>query len=225
MESLSDAEKDYLGISALDAEEMMKDYLLAAKMADQLISDVPREVSDDEARTVTVQSILVKTYTENADGSRTEFDESRKAEAKTRAQAIRDEIQNGMDNFLGITFSAYISKYNEDSVSTYTIAKGDVDSAFEEAAFGQQVGTISDVVETKDGYRIIKPIATSDEASLESNKEAILQKRLEEAYDQAYDSYVSGMDCQLNEDRWNQIALCEDPEVTTDRFFEVAAGN
>lgn len=225
MESLSDAEKDYLGISALDAEEMMKDYLLAAKMADQLISDVPREVSDDEARTVTVQSILVKTYTENADGSRTEFDESRKAEAKARAQAIRDEIQNGMDNFLGITFSAYISKYNEDSVSTYTIAKGDVDSAFEEAAFGQQVGTISDVVETKDGYRIIKPIATSDEASLESNKEAILQKRLEEAYDQAYDSYVSGMDCQLNEDRWNQIALCEDPEVTTDRFFEVAAGN
>ena len=61
MESLSDAEKDYLGISALDAEEMMKDYLLAAKMADQLVSDVPREVSDDEARTVTVQSILVKT--------------------------------------------------------------------------------------------------------------------------------------------------------------------
>ena len=204
---------------------MMKDYLLAAKMADQLVSDVPREVSDDEARTVTVQSILVKTYTENADGSRTEFDESRKAEAKARAQAIRDEIQNGMDNLLGITFAAYISKYNEDSVSTYTLAKGDVDSAFEEAAFGQQVGTISDVVETKDGYRIIKPIATSDEASLESNKEAILQKRLEEAYDQAYDSYVSGMDCQLNEDRWNQIALCEDPEVTTDSFFEVAAGN
>ena len=100
-----------------------------------------------------------------------------------------------------------------------------VNLTFEEAAFGQQVGTISDVVETKDGYRIIKPIATSDEASLESNKEAILQKRLEEAYDQAYDSYVSGMDCQLNEDRWNQIALCEDPEVTTDRFFEVAAGN
>ena len=224
MDSLSDAEKKYLGISDNDAAEMLEEYRLAAKMARQMVSDVPDEVSDDEARTVTVQSILIKTYAENADGSRTEFDDGQRAEAKAKAKAIRDEIQNGMDNLLGITFDTYIAKYNEDSTSTYTIGKGEVDSAFEQAAFNQPVGTISDVIETQDGYRIIKPIATSDESQLQANKETILQKRIQEAYEKAYDSYASELDCQLNEERWNQIVLCEDPEVTTDSFFQVCAG-
>ncbi len=224
MNSLSDAEKKYLGISESDAAEMLEEYRLAAKMAQQMVADVPDEVSDDEARTVTVQSILIRTCTENEDGSRTEYSDSQKAEAKARAQSIRDEIQNGMDNLLGITFDTYIAKYNEDSVSTYTIGKGEVDSAFEQAAFNQPVGTISDVIETQDGYRIIKPIATSDESQLQANKEAILQKRIQEAYEKAYDSYASELDCQLNEERWNQIALCEDPEVTTDSFFRICAG-
>lgn len=225
MNSLSDAEKKYLGISENDAAEMLKEYRLAAKMARQMVSDVPDEVSDDEARTVTVQSILIKTYAENEDGSRTKFNDSQKAKAKAKAQSIRDEIQSGMDHLLGITFDTYLAKYNEDSVSTYTITKGEVDSAFEQAAFNQPVGTISDVIETQDGYRIIKPIATSDESQLQANKKAILQKRIQEAYEKAYDSYASELDCQLNEERWNQIVLCEDPEVTTDSFFQVCAGD
>lgn len=224
LSSLSDAEREYLGISENDAVEMVKEYRLAAKMAEQMTSGVPDEVSDDEARTVTVQSILIKTYSENGDGTRTEFTDSQKAEARQRAQELRDKIQYGMDNMLGITFDTYIAEYNEDSVSTYTLGQNDADSAFAQAAFSQPVGTISDVIETADGYRIIKPIATSDETQLQSNKEAILAERIQKAYEAAYDSYVSEMDCQLNEDRWNQVALCEDPEVTTDSFFAFCAG-
>ena len=130
-----------------------------------------------------------------------------------------------MDNMLGITFDTYIAEYNEDSVSTYTLGQGDADTAFVQAAFNQPVGTISDVVETADGYRILKPIATSDESQLESNKEAILEKRIREAYESAYDEKASKLDCQLNEDRWNQVPLCEDSSVTTDSFFAVCAGS
>ena len=223
--SLSETEQKYLGISEQDAVDMLQDYRLAAKMAEEMTSGVPDEVSDDEARTVTVQSILIKTYTEGADGSRTEFSDSQKEDARKRAIELRDKIQYGMDNMLGITFDTYIAEYNEDSVSTYTLGQGDADTAFVQAAFNQPVGTISDVVETADGYRILKPIATSDESQLESNKEAILEKRIREAYESAYDEKASKLDCQLNEDRWNQVTLCEDSSVTTDSFFAVCAGS
>lgn len=224
IESLTDADKKYMRISERDVQRMFREYALAAKMAEALTADVSREVSDDDARTVTVQSILIKTYTTDADGNRVEFTDAQKAEAKEKAQSIREEIQNGMDNLLGITFAEYIAEYNEDSTSTYTLSKGDSDSAFAEAAFNLQVGSISDVVETADGYRIIKTIASSDESQLESNKESILEERLETAYEQAYDEYVSEMDCQLTESRWSEVKLCEDAEATSDNFFKLCAG-
>ena len=224
MESLTDADKEYMRIGERDVQRMFREYALAAKMAEALTADVSREVSDDDARTVTVQSILIKTYTTDADGNRVEFTDAQKAEAKEKAQSIREEIQNGMDNLLGITFAEYIAEYNEDSTSTYTLSKGDSDSAFAEAAFNLQVGSISDVVETADGYRIIKTIASSDESQLESNKESILEERLETAYEQTYDEYVSAMDCQLTESRWSEVKLCEDAEATSDNFFKLCAG-
>ncbi len=223
MDSLTEADRSYLKITGSDAQNMFREYTLAAKMAEQMTAGVSREVSDDEARTVTVQSILIKTYTTGADGSRQEFSDQEKAQAKARAEAIRQEIQDGMDNLLGITFAEYIAKYNEDSTSTCTLSGTASDTAFAQAAFNQPVGTISDVVETADGYRIIKPIATSDEAQLESSKEAILEARLQDAYEAAYDENAEQLDCQLTESRWSQVKLCEDLEAVSDNFFALCA--
>ena len=221
MDSLSDADRAYLDITQNEVLTMYLEYDLALQAAEALIADIDTEVSDDEARTVTVQSILIKTYTTDADGNRVEFTESEKAEAKARAEAIRQEIQDGMDNLLGITFVSWMAEYNEDSVTTYTFGRGEVDSAFEEAAFNQAVGTISDVVETEDGYRIIKTISISDDAETLANKEAIAAARAEAAYEETYDALVSQMDYNLSKERWAQITLCDDPEVTTSNFFAV----
>ena len=218
---LSEADLEYLNLTSSQAADMYEDYHLALEAAQALIADVDREVSDDEARTVTVQSILIKTYSEDADGNRAEFSEEEKEEAYERAVSIRQEIQDGMDNLLGITFVTWMAEYNEDSVTTYTFGKGEVDSAFEEAAFSLEIGTISDPIETSDGYRIIKVIATSDEAEVEANKETILKARLDAAYEEAYNAYLEDLDYNLNRDRWNDISLCDDPEVTTADFFEI----
>ena len=218
---LSEADLDYLGVQMSQITQMYEEYDLALEAAQALIADVDREVSDDEARTVTVQSILIKTYSEDADGNRVEFSEEEKEEAYERAVSIRQEIQDGMDNLLGITFVTWMAEYNEDSVTTYTFGKGEVDSAFEEAAFSQEIGTISDPIETSDGYRIIKVIATSDADEIEANKETILEERLDEAYEEAYNELLEGLDYNLNRDRWAEITLCDDPDVTTMNFFEI----
>lgn len=224
IETLSDADRQYLRITQSAVQVMLQEYLLASKAASGLTEDVSREVSDDEARTVTVQNILIKTYTTDASGNRQEFTDERKAEAKARAEAILQEIRDGMDNNLGITFLEYIAKYNEGDSGTVMISKGEVDSAFEEAAFNQPVNSISEVIETADGYRIIKPVATSDETQLRSNKEAILEKRLSDAYEAAYDSAAQDLDYQLRQQRWNQVELCGSDEASSDCFFSICAG-
>ncbi len=223
MESLTDADLQYLRVTQSTVQRMFQEYLLAAKTANSLTAGISREVSDDEARTVTVQSILIKTYGTDADGNRTEFTQEQKAEARTRAEAILKEIRDGMDNNLGITFLEYIARYNEGDAGTLVISKGQTDSALEEAAFEQPVNSISEVIETADGYRIIKPVATSDETQLRANKETILEKRLQDAYESAYNDAAGALDCQLRQQRWNQVELCGDASAVTESFFALCA--
>lgn len=220
-DELTKEDIEYLDVEKTLIQQMYEEYALAVKTAESLIEDVDTEISDDDARTVTVQSILIRTYDIDEEGNRVEFSEEEKQEAKEYAQEIRDEIQYGMDNYLGITFAEYIAEYNEDSVSTYTFGKGEVDSAFEEAAFNQQIGTISDVIETEDGYRIIKTIALSDDEEIEANKEILVQEKIETAYESIYNAYVQELDYNLNKNRWAQIELCSEEEVTTSNFFAV----
>lgn len=220
-DELTKEDIEYLDVEKTLIQQMYDEYALAVKTAESLIEDVDMEISDDDARTVTVQSILIRTYDIDEEGNRVEFSEEEKQEAKEYAQEIRDEIQYGMDNYLGITFAEYIAEYNEDSVSTYTFGKGEVDSAFEEAAFNQQIGTISDVIETEDGYRIIKTIALSDDEEIEANKEILVQEKIETAYESIYNAYVQELDYNLNKNRWAQIELCSEEEVTTSNFFAV----
>lgn len=219
MESLTDADLQYLRITQSTLQMMFQEYLLAAKTASTLTAGISREVSDDEARTVTVQSILIRTWGTDAAGNRVEFTDQQKEEARTRAEAILKEIRDGMDNNLGITFLEYIAKYNEGDSGTLVVSKGQADQALEEAAFEQPVNSISDVIETADGYRIIKPVATSDENQLRANKETILENRLQEAYEAAYNEAAGALDCQLRQQRWNQVELCEDEEAVFDSFF------
>lgn len=220
-DELTKEDIEYLDVEKTLIQQMYEEYALAVKTAESLIEGVDTEISDDDARTVTVQSILIRTYDIDEEGNRVEFSEEEKQEAKEYAQEIRDEIQYGMDNYLGITFAEYIAEYNEDSVSTYTFGKGEVDSAFEEAAFNQQIGTISDVIETEDGYRIIKTIALSDDEEIEANKEILVQEKIETAYESIYNAYVQELDYNLNKNRWAQIELCSEEEVTTSNFFAV----
>ncbi len=223
MESLTDADRQYLKVTQSTLEMMFREYMLAARVADSMIADISREVSDDDARTVTVQNILIRTYQTDASGNRQELADAQKAEAKARAEAILQEIRDGMDNNLGITFTEYVAKYNEGETGTVTVSKGEVDTAFEEAAFNQPVGSISEVVETADGYRIIKPIATSDESQLQENKETILERRLQSAYEEAYNNDALLLDCQMRQERWTGVTLCDDAEATSDNFFDLCA--
>lgn len=57
---------------------MYEEYSLAQKVYEYLIADINPEISDDEARTITVQHILVKTYSLNEAGERVPYTDEKK---------------------------------------------------------------------------------------------------------------------------------------------------
>ena len=93
---------------------MYEEYALAQKVYQQIIHDINPEISDDEARTIVVQHILIKTYTTDGTGKRVQYTDHAKEQAYEKAGEILELALAGEQ-----AFETLISKYSEDENSSY----------------------------------------------------------------------------------------------------------
>ena len=162
--SLNDKERELLAVNEPLIQAMYKEYALAEKVYEYLIADINPEISDDEARTITVQHILIKTYSLNENGEQVPYSEQAKREAYQKAAEALRRAQEGE------TFTSLIAEYSEDSNESYSFRKGTLDPAFEEAAFNLSTDELSGIVESAHGYHIIKCISTFNRDETDRNK-------------------------------------------------------
>lgn len=213
--SLNDTEKEQLGVSEKTISDLYTEFALAEKMYRYTIKDINPEISDDEARTITVQHILIKTYALDGTGKKIEYTEHAKDEAYKEACEALALAKEGED------FDELIRRYSEDNKSTYSFGKGEMDEAFETAAFNLGKDEISDIVETEFGYHIIKCLNTFNKEETDANKIKIVDQRRAEAFGQEYDAYVETLTRNLNEELWDSVSFIHDEDVTTKDFFDV----
>ena len=215
-ESLSETEIQLLGVTQELLQAMYQEYALAQKVYRQIIHDINPEISDDEARTIVVQHILIKTYTTDGTGKRVEYTEASKAAAYEKAQEILAIALEGKQDF-----ETLISKYSEDTNVSYSFGKGEMDPAFETAAFNLAGGEISQVIESRSGYHIIKCISTFDREQTDRNKVKIVEQRRKEVFGQEYDTFVETLTRKLNDELWQQVTFIHDTQVDTKDFFDI----
>ncbi len=98
-----------------------------------------------------VKHILIK----DSGAAPAEGEEAPAEDKQAKAQSILDRINGGED------FDALLKEFNEDTGEPdagYTFAEGQMDPAFEEAAFALKIGEVSGVVKGTNGYHIIKRV-------------------------------------------------------------------
>ena len=215
--SLNDTERALMGVTEETIRDLYAEFALAEKVYRYTIKDINPEISDDEARTITVQHILFKTYALDGTGRKIEYTEHAKQEAYREACEVLALAREGED------FDELIRRYSEDDRSTYSFGKGEMDEAFETAAFNLGKDEISDVVETEFGYHIIKCLNTFDREETDANKVKIVDQRRAEAFGQEYDACVETLTRDLNEEPWDSVAFIHDGNVRTMDFFDVYA--
>ena len=176
--------------------KMYEEYALAEKVYQTIVENVNPEVSDDEARTITVDMIRVS--------------DSAKA-----SQVLGKAKEEGVD------FETLAQAESEDQTVTQSFGKGEVSETLEKAAFNLGKDEISDVVESDGSYYILKCISTFDEAQTKANKEKIVKQRQSEAFDTEYTAFEQTLVRQLNEELWNSVTMIHQDDVKTSSFFEV----
>ena len=215
-QSLSEEEKSALQITVKDVEELYREYALARKVYQYIIKDINPEISDDEARTITVQYIYFRTCVLDGTGKKIEYSEEEKQEILRKAEEVRFQLKNEEADF-----EELILKYSDSEEGTCSFGKGEKDQAFEDAAFNLETDEISDIVETPDGYYLIKCISTFNRTETDANKVKIVEKRREEVFGQEYEDFAAALTRNLNEDLWQSVSLAGTENITTSDFFDV----
>lgn len=195
-ESLNETEVSLLKVNEELIRDMFHDYALAQKVYDQIVGSVNPEISDDEARNITVLAIRLKN--------------------RTDAQSALEQVSAE-----GADFESLAAVLSEDTVISYSFGKGEVDAAIEKVAFELGKNEISSIVEAENGFYVLKCINTYDEAQTQANKEKIANQQKSEAFANEYETFVDTLPRQLNEELWATVEMISDENVTTDSFFAV----
>ncbi len=213
---LSDADKEAMnGVTYEDIEGIIREQAIADKLYDYIIRDINPEISDDEARTITVEQILIKTYSLDSEGNKVPFSDGEKDAAYRRCREVFKSLLNGG------SFEELMAQYNEADEGTISFGKGEKDAEFETAAFNLGTEQTSEIIETEDGYVILKCISTFNREETEANKVKIVAERKREVFGAQYDAFVATLTKQLNEKLWDSVELIEDENVTATGFMEV----
>lgn len=215
MKTLSKEEADILGAEEDIVYRMYSEYATAEKVYNSIVDDVTMEISDDDARSITVKELFIKTYHEDSQGRLVDYTDANKAEARKRATELRELAVTGTD------FDELCAKYNEEEESIHTVRRGEKPESYEKVAFDLEEGEISEIVSTEDGYYILKCISTYERKETEANKQAIIEAEKNRVFEEKYDAFLATLTGNLNEKEWNQTAIIHDDSVNTYQFFEI----
>ena len=213
--SLNPAEREVMKVDEDTLYNIYYEFATADKLYHDMTDKIEPEISDDEARIVTVRDILIKTYKPSAVGT-VSYNRAERDEAYERILSIKNRLDEGAD------FDVIAeSTENEDERIEYSFGRGVMPESYEEAAFSLVVGEISDIVETDYGYHILKCITAYDPEETDKNREIIIKKKKQEAFNKMYDDYLQNINSNLNADLWDTIAYAKSDAVSTTTFFDV----
>lgn len=205
------------GATQETVRQLYEEYALANKVYQSLVQEVNGEVSDDEARTVTVRQIFLSTTYDRGNGERVDVLTAERETIYQKAESICERIAAGED------FNALASEYSDAEEPEAYYRKGEQEEALTEAVFNLAENEVSSIMEGEQGYYIFWCISTYDMEQTEAAKREIIKERQQEMFGQLYTMFTGDKRCYLNEELWNSVSFTEQASGATSNFFDVYA--
>lgn len=170
MEKITKEDQKKYGITQDMVRHVLQDNYLAEKVYTVTTNEVNTDISDEEAKQIKLEMLMVMTKGEDKNGNQINLDEKQKATAKKRAEAMQKQALEVED------FQSFASANTDASYVDFTLGKGD-NKEIEDVAFSLKEGEISPVIETSEGFVILKLISDFDEDATATKKEQIIEEQ------------------------------------------------
>ncbi len=193
---LSREDISYMGITEDDVLTMYREYYLADKTVRELAGGVDLEVSDSEAKVITVRVIQIS---------------SREA-----AEAVYRRVsQEGSD------FSSIARETSEGETVERQLGRGEGPKALEDAAFSLAPGEISGLVEGDGWFYIVQCVSDYDEEATALRKELISEERKNQVFRQILSRFEAENPTVFAGDYWGEIRFLPGEQSETSDFFSL----
>lgn len=193
--SLNEDEKEYCNKQSDSVTSLMEKYLLAQKTITYLTQNMSNEVSDNEARVMTIQEIFVS-------------DEQ-------TAKNLLEEIQKGS------SFEDLAKENNLSSKWEYNVSRYDLSDTFRDIVFQLETGETTDIIQSENGYHIIKCINDYDKELSEQNKKKILQTNRYNEWKDDVNTFLEKNPLSINERVWNDCTFYYNENISNQNFFTI----
>ena len=189
--TLSDeAIEELHGVTAEQARSMALELALTDALYRRLSAGIDPEVSDDEARRITVEEIRLSTMDE--------------------AQAVMDMMADGH------SFEELMASVGGEGTGTYSFGQREREEEVVRVTFALDKDEISGIVATDEGYSIFKCVSTFNREETDENKRTIVMEARKEAFTEGYEAYAATQTVVRDNALWEQLAVSSAPrEVTT----------
>lgn len=212
---LSETEVKFFDLTQANVEEYYSEYLLASKIYSLLTSETSTEVSDDEARVITIQQIVINKFYQDEKGNKIYYENDELKDVQEKVQVVLEKAQNSED------FIALAENYSDVSECEKSVGRGKSEENVEKVIFDMENDELSGIIETTDSFYIIKCVNSYDIEATDANKEVIVEQRKVKAFDEVYAVYVEGLDSVFNDVMWEKVALEENADIKTVDYFDI----
>lgn len=214
-EANSYAKEHYEGLTSEDkakyliTEELLQqiyyDNLLANKVFEKVTINVDTNVSDEQAKQITIQNILIYNTDFDAQGKKIALTEEEKEAAYQKALNLAAQAKETED------FHALAEANTEAEEIEYTFGKGQIPKEFSEvfaqAAFNVKTGEVSDIIETDYGWHIIYCVTGFNEDATIQVKEKIIEDRRNQMFSELYSEWSEDYEVVINKEVWESVAF------------------
>ena len=185
-------------------EELMagiyEDHILAGKVYEIVTNEVDTNISDAEAKQVTVQYLMVMTKGIDVNGNKVEMNAEEQKQAKKEAKALYKKAKELTTNFY--TFAETNTDAKEVEI---TFGENNMPKDFGEVAMELKKDQMSPLITGENGYYIVYCVNDFDEDATMAKKEEIIAKRKDELFRQKYLEWSERIKLVISTAMWDAI--------------------
>lgn len=179
----ADDVKNYM----LDEETITKVYVeneIANRVFDACINGVDTNISDEEAKQITVQYIYLQTSGTNQSGVEVTLSPEEVQRRLEEATELRKQAKKSTD------FAQFAQANTESAESQITFGQGDMSAEFTAAAFALKTGELSKVITAPEGFYIIYCVNDNEQELTAQKKEQMITQAQEAKFEAQYEEWA-----------------------------------
>lgn len=201
--SATEKQKEKFLLNVQELSEIYQENALANKMFYVATNDADTNITDNEARQVSIQYIQIVTKGTDRNGTKIDMDMTEKADAQKRAKRLRKEAVAAED-FLGLA-----QKSTEAVQAEMMVGRDseELESSILREVLQMKSGDLSPVLAGDEGYYIVYCVNEQDEDATYQKKEEIIEQRQTEMFTSKYTQWMKEQDVDINQQFWNDFSI------------------